>query len=219
MRNRFHGLLLILFLGLGTLIVLPTGAAEPADAKKIDKLIERLGGDDFNDREKATAELDTIGVPALRALCKATQNTDVEISKRAGDLVTKIEKRAETARLLAPKKVHLVYRDVPVAEALADFGKKSGYPITLLDPEKKVGDRKISLDTGDVTFWQAFEMFCKEAGLTEAEFAPAFGGPRPIVRPRPIRPIAVPAVPIQPAQPKPEKDRPQGAAFGAAAGA
>ncbi len=186
MRTRFHGLVLVLFLGLGTLIAIPTGAAEPVEAKKIDKLIEKLGGDDFNDREKASADLDAIGAPALAALRKATQSKDVEISKRAADLIAKIEKRAEAAKILAPKKIHLVYRATPVPEALADFSKKSGYEITLLDPENKVKDRKMSLDTGDVTFWQALEMFCKEAGLTEMDIQ-GFANANPGVRPLPIR--------------------------------
>jgi hypothetical protein len=204
MRTRFHALVLVLFLGLGTLIAIPTGAAEPVDAKKVAKLIERLGGDDFNDREKASAELDAIGAPALEALRKATQDKDVEISKRAADLVGKIEKRTEAGKILAPKKVHLVYRDMPVTEALADFSKKTGYAITLLDPENKVKDRKMSLDTGDVTFWQAFEMFCKEAGLAETDLQ-GFANANPIIRPLPINrvPINPRPIQIQPVPPAP----------------
>src|SRR4051794_39555173 len=99
MRNRFPGLAVVLLLGLATLVAIPTGAAEPVDAKKIEKLIEKLGGDDFGEREKATAELDAIGAPAIDALRKATTSTDVEISKRAGDLIAKIEKRSDTARI------------------------------------------------------------------------------------------------------------------------
>jgi hypothetical protein len=195
MRTRFSGLALILCLGLGTLLVIPTGAAEPADAKKIEKLIERLGGDDFADREKATAELDALGAAALPALKKATDNKDVEVSKRAADLVAKIEKRGEAVRLLAPKKVHLVYKDMAVADAAADFAKKSGYTITLYDPEGKLKDRKITLDTGEVTFWQAVDLFCDKAGLGEMD--PNQGFPGPGIRPLP--PIRV--VPIQPLPP------------------
>src|SRR5689334_6213895 len=118
MRNRFLGLALALYLGLGTLVVIPTGAAEPVDARKIDKLIEKLSSDDFNDREKATAELDAVGAPALEALKKAAKSADVEVSKRASDLVAKIERRNESARILAPKMVRLVYKDTPVLEAV-----------------------------------------------------------------------------------------------------
>ena len=72
MRNRLPGLALILVMGLATLIAIPTGAAEPVDGKKIEKLIEKLSSDDFSDREKASTELDAIGAPALDLLRKAT---------------------------------------------------------------------------------------------------------------------------------------------------
>ena len=214
MRKCFPGLALVLCLGLGTLIAIPTGAAEPVDAKKIEKLIEKLGGDDFNDREKASAELDAIGAPALEALRKAAKNKDVEVSKRSADIVARIEKRGETARLLAPKKVHLVYRDTPVAEAIADFAKKSGYPIQVVDPENKLKGRKISLDTGEVTFWQALDQLCTEAGLVEADLTQqGFGGlGAPGLRVLPggpggkIQPL-VPVVP--PAENKPAKEEKQ----------
>ena len=216
MRNRFPGLALLLCLGLGTVIAIPSGAAEPVDAKKIAKLIEQLGGDEFSEREKASAELDAIGAPALEALRKAAKNTDVEVSKRSADLVVKIEKRGETARLLAPKKVHLVYKETPLNEAIADFTKKSGYPINVVDAEGKLKDRKITLDTGEVTFWQAFDQFCEKAGLVEADATQGFANPGGIrIRPLPIRPL--PPVEIQPekeekkpANPRPEPRQPQG---------
>ncbi len=206
MWNRLPRLALVLFLGLATLIAIPTGAAEPVDAKKIDKLIEKLSADDFADREKATAELDAIGAPALESLRKATASQDVEVSKRAADLVAKIEKRAETVRVLAPKKVHLVYKETPLAEAAADFAKKSGYPISLLDPDGKLKDRTISLDTGDVTFWQALELFCDKAGLAEMDSAQGVGviGPRPL----PIRRVPIRIQPLPPVEIKPELEKP-----------
>src|SRR5262249_2872619 len=156
-------------LGLAALMVIPTGAAEPPDAKTIDKLVERLGSEDFTDREKAATDLDACGAAALPALRKAAESKDAEISKRSAELVAKIEKRVESERLLAPKRVHLIYKDTPIAEAVADFAKKSGYPLTLSDPENKLADRKITLDTGDVTFWQAFDQFCTKADLIEMD--------------------------------------------------
>ena len=213
MRNRVTALATLLLLGLAAFIAIPTGASEPADAKKIEQLIEKLGGDDFADREKASAELDAIGAPALGALRKATASKDVEVSKRSADLIAKIEKRAETLRILTPKKVHLIYKETPVVEAVGDFSKKSGYAINLLDPEGKLKDRKISLDTGEVTFWQALDLFCDQAGLTEMDPAQGFGiGVAPGVRPLPIRRGPIKIQPLPPAEIKPEKEeKPQGA--------
>ena len=89
--------------------------------------------------------------------------------KRAETLVGNIEKRLETAAALKAKRVHLVYKDAPLNEALEDFGKQSGYHFALSDPENKLEDRTITLDTGDAPFWQAFDQFCDKAGLKEAE--------------------------------------------------
>jgi hypothetical protein len=185
------------------LTVVPAPAAdEKPDTARIDKLIEQLGADSFADRQKASEALDKLGEPALEALRKATKSSDAEIRKRATDLVGKIEKRVESSRVLAPRMVHLVYKDTPVKDALEDLRKKSGYNIVLHDPENKLKDRKITLDTGKTTFWSALEKFCHAAGVTEGDpnerFAPVGPGPGPVRGgigvPRGV-PVAPPAIP------------------------
>ena len=96
-------------------------------------------------------------------------NEDTEIRRRAEELVKKIEQRIESAKVLQATKIHLVYKDTPLPEAVADFRKKSGFNITLHDPEGKLKDRKITLDTGETTFWTAFDKFCAAANLVEAK--------------------------------------------------
>jgi hypothetical protein len=191
-----RAVVLLLVIGLG-MLALPSGAAEPVDAAHIKKLIEQLGSDDFADREKATASLDTMGEPALEELRKARLSSDNEVRRRSEDLVKKIEKRVHSAQVLAARRVHLVYKDTPLAEAVADFSKKSSYRLNLLDPEGKLKDRTITLDTGDATFWQAFDLFCQKGGLVEAEaqdilpLQPGVG--RPAGRVAPVPPVAPPA--------------------------
>jgi hypothetical protein len=104
----------------------------------------------------------------LEALRKAAKSRDAEINKRAGELLPKIERRAESERVLAPKRVHLVYKDTPLDKAVADFQKKSGYTIHLHDPDGKLKDRKITLDTEETTFWHAVALLCDKAELSEA---------------------------------------------------
>jgi len=212
---RIHHLPLALLLGLSVLIGRPGLAAEPAPEKKIDgrqiaKLVEQLGSGQFDDRERASQALDEIGLPALEALKKAAQNDDPEVRRRAEELVVKIEKRTQSARLLTAKRVHLVYKDTPLAEAVADFRKQSGYDLVLTNAEAKLKDRTITLDTGDVTFWQAMELFCQKAGLVAGvsdvvpqpklplNAKPAVGGPAPI----PPLPIPANVPPQNPLQPK-----------------
>jgi RNA polymerase sigma factor (sigma-70 family) len=161
----------------------PGGAPEPlrseapaaGEAARLARLVEQLGSDKFADRERASKELDQIGAPALDALRKAARDDDPERKRRAEDLIKKIEGRDLEARLLAPKRVRLVYKDTALADAVADFQKQSGYGLTLSDPQGKLKGRKVTLDTGEVTFWQALDQFCRKAGLTSAALSPAPG--------------------------------------------
>ena len=66
------------------------------------------------EREAADRALDALGAEALPALRTAAQSTDPEVSRRARTLISQIEGRLETARILAPQRVRLVYRDTPV---------------------------------------------------------------------------------------------------------
>jgi hypothetical protein len=168
---RTRSLLPLAALGLCVLAAPAAAAdkAEKADATRIAKLIEQLGNDDFDEREKASTGLDALGEPALDALRQAVKSTDAEVRKRAETLVGKIEKRLEAATALKAKRVHLVYKDTAVKDAVEDFEKKSGCNLALYDPENKLRDRTITLDTGDAPFWRAFDQFCDKAGLKEAE--------------------------------------------------
>jgi hypothetical protein len=58
--------------------------------------------------------------------------------------------------------------DATLNKAVADFQTKSGYTIHLHDPDGKLKDRKITLDTEETTFWHAVALFCDKAELSEA---------------------------------------------------
>ena len=220
MRHLCCWLALVVGFGL-TACSVPSRAADKADPDTIDKWIGKLSSSRFVQREKAQKALEAIGLPALEALRKAAaESKDMETRRRAVDLVTRMEKEAQAARVLAPRRLRLTYKDTPLKDALADFSQKSGYPLTLIDPQNKLKDRKVTLDTGDTTFWQAFDQFCAKAGLTEAsqqalnqgvpfpQPAPVVfpmgrlpGGILPVVPPKigkPLPPLnAQPAAPIE----------------------
>lgn len=61
-----------------------------ADTAKIKKLIEQLGDDDFDAREKATAALIAIGPPAVPHLRRAAESDDTEIKQRANQCLLAI---------------------------------------------------------------------------------------------------------------------------------
>jgi hypothetical protein len=208
MRHLFIWSALLIGL-LATLAAVPGRAADPVDNEAIEKLVKQLTSGRFAEREKAQKKLEEIGRPAIPALKKATETGDPETKRRASDLIAKFEKEAQGAKILAPTKVTLSYKDTPLKDALADFSKKTGYNLSLLDPENKLKDRKVTLEVAETSFWQAFDQFCAKAGLVEAEaneaqqFLPGgpVNGPFPgiQIQPAPIKRINI--VPPQPANP------------------
>jgi hypothetical protein len=127
------------------------------------------------------------------------------------DLVRKIEQRVETGHLLAPTKVKLDFNDIPLSEAVAMLSKQSGYNIALQDPGGKLKDRKITLTTGEMPFWEALDRLCAKAHLTEQGMAPppvaiaAGGAPPPVMLPPGAipPPVLAPGVRIMANRPAP----------------
>jgi hypothetical protein len=159
--------LTVLVLGLGVL-----WAGEPAPAAKPDpavvtRLITQLGSDRFEERQAASASLDALGPAALDALRAAQARGDLETRCRAANLVERIEKRLESAELLRPKTVRLLYANTPLTQAVDDMARKTGFPIQFVGDKNKLAKRRITLDTGEVPFWQAADLFCQRAGLVE----------------------------------------------------
>jgi hypothetical protein len=136
------------------------------------QLVLRLGSSEFTDREEASRTLASLGPVALTELRKGALSDDAEVRRRSRELVQRIEKRAETARLIEPRRVHLIFRDTLVIEALAEFARQCGCNLELAGDRTRLAQRKVTLDTGLVTFWEAFDQFCRQAGLVEASLAP-----------------------------------------------
>ncbi len=187
-------LLLALSLGVGLgLAALQVPGAEPPDNAKIARLIQQLGSNNFDEREKASKELDAIGAPALEALRKAAKSDDAETKRRAEELAQKIEKRAETTRVLEPTRVKLSFKETPVKDAVAELAKQSHFTIVLTDPENKLVARKVTLDTGETTFWQALDALCEKAHVTEVSYEAMYQQPGG-VQLRPLPPPVLPGV-------------------------
>jgi hypothetical protein len=172
---------LFLFAVAALSIALPRAArADPKeDAERIGRLIAQLGSPQYGEREEASRDLAACGTAALKALRRAAQSGDPEVSRRAVVLVRRMERRLETDRLLAPQRMRLEFRDTPLPEAVAAFARRTGYPIKLEGDDGKLAERKVTLDTGDTTFWPAFDRFCAAAGLVERGPAPAGEAPNP----------------------------------------
>ncbi len=164
-----------------------TGSADEA-SDRIERLVKQLGSNKYADRERAQRELQAIGTPALEALRKAAADGG-EMGRRARDLAAELEQKALTERALGGKKVRLKFKDTPVIDAVDELVRQSGYNIQIQGEVAALAKRKVTFDTGDTTFWPAFDQLCQKAGLVEipgqvqaAQADPFFQDPR--VNPR-----------------------------------
>jgi hypothetical protein len=62
----------------------------PEASKRIQIAIKNLGSSEFRQRETASAELQTLGLAAYPALQEAGKDKDLEVVRRAGDLLEKL---------------------------------------------------------------------------------------------------------------------------------
>jgi hypothetical protein len=142
------------------------------------RLTAQLGSDSFAQREAAARALDQLGAAALPWLRQALADPDAEVRRRAAELIDAIEQRELTRRLLAPQKVRLHYKGVPVAVAVGDFSRRTGGQVLLAADVAKLGDRTVTLDAGELPYWEALARLCEAAGLHEQRPAPP-APPRP----------------------------------------
>jgi hypothetical protein len=167
--------------------------------EKIERLIDQLGAAKFAEREKAQRELEAIGPPALDALRRAATSAEQERSRRASELAQKIGAKVRAAALLAPKRVKLALKDAPVSEALAELQRQSGYTIQIAGERAALAARKVTLDTGDTTFWEAFDRLCQAADLVEVSSPASVSSEPGRLPPQRIRrQRAVPVLPVGP---------------------
>ncbi|MBM3996418.1 MAG: hypothetical protein FJ303_20035 [Planctomycetes bacterium] len=140
------------------------GQATNADGR-IETLVRKLASTSFVEREKARAELEAIGAPALEALRRAKTN-DAEAAKRIAALIARFEEQIRTFQILAPKEISLNLAGVPVQQAISELASKSGYPVQFQGDATPFADKKITLE-GKMPFWIALEKLCDQAGLME----------------------------------------------------
>jgi hypothetical protein len=166
---RAASLVLILtFAGATLMAGEPKTQPKLPNSQKVAKLVARLGSRRFQERQAAAVALARMGSAALVHLQHATHGSDAEVRWRAGELIHRIERRIESAKLLAPKYVHIVYKNKAIPDAVAEFAKSTGFNVQLAAAAKtRLMNRHITLDTGHTTFWSAYAQLCAKAGLVE----------------------------------------------------
>jgi hypothetical protein len=133
----------------------------------VDRLIQQLGSSKFVEREAAQKALDTVGTAALAKLEAAVSSSDPEISRRAKELVASIGRRAETQQALSTKRFKLQVKDLPVPDAVKELSTQAGVQVQLGGDVSKLAERRVTLETPELIFWEVLERFCKAAELTE----------------------------------------------------
>jgi hypothetical protein len=196
MRTRL--LLPVLLLGLAGLAPQAAAAAEAVPAQ-VARLIEQLGSTDFAVRERAGRELEAVGLAALPELRRAANGDDPEVRRRAETLARRLEAREVARKLLTPSHVRLIYKDAPLREALDDLQRKTGAQFLLHDPDNRLAERRVTVDTGDTTVWEAVDQFCHKAGLTDAGTSQQALGSLAVSR-RGLLQAPLAGVPVQAAQ-------------------
>jgi hypothetical protein len=153
--------------GLAASVIVGAEPTSPPAAPAPAELVARLGSDDFAQRESAVSALERAGAGAIPALRDAAKSPDPEVRHRAAAILTKLQRAADSTGKLAPKKLALDYRDVPIGTAINDLRVRTGLNITL-DVNRIANPlRKVTCVTGEVPVWEALEQFCTAAELRE----------------------------------------------------
>jgi hypothetical protein len=145
----------------------PAQPAEEAGKGQIAEIVARLGSSSYAIREKAYKEIEALGPTAIDALRGAKRSTDAEANRRIDALIHRCEEQILTKQILAPKEIHVKLNEIPVQQAIAEVAKLSGYAILFQGDALPFASKKITLDTGKTTFWQALDQLCEKAGLME----------------------------------------------------
>jgi hypothetical protein len=89
------------------------------DQERVAALVRRLGDDSFQVREKASADLVTLGTSALPFLRRALQDPDLEIRRRAGECLKQIRRGPNLA--IAGARLLQAHPSAETCAALLDY--------------------------------------------------------------------------------------------------
>ncbi|MBA4189646.1 MAG: hypothetical protein C0467_16800 [Planctomycetaceae bacterium] len=143
-------------------------AQEPAPkVTEAARLVEKLGSQDFEEREAASKRLEELGATALEELRVGVKSENPETARRAQDLLRKVERRLSNDKVLAPTLVELDVKDQPLDAVLAELSKQAKWEVVLggLKPED-LAVKKLTVSTGGkVAFWVAVLKLCDVAEM------------------------------------------------------
>jgi hypothetical protein len=168
---------LAVLLAAGILAVAQPVPPTPA-AGEIRALVEKLGSDEFADREAAGRQLEELGAAAVAELRAGCKSENPEVARRAQDILRRVERRLANEKTLAPTLVELDAKDQPLDKVLAELSKQAKCEVVLGGlKQEELAARKVTVSTGGkVPFWTAVLAVC-DAGDVQVAVAGGFLAP------------------------------------------
>lgn len=155
-------------------------AQEAVATDQIETRIAQLSNTRYSVRELGARELIRIGEPALGTLQAALSSPDMEVRQRVEAIIKTINFRKRNSELIKAPTLRLNYVNKPLGDALADVSRQAKMAFDLDPKSNKNPKELITLDTGDVPYWQAIEKFLAVAGLVEKPTSNSVMAPGPI---------------------------------------
>lgn len=163
--------------------------------ERIRRLLNDLGHDDVDVRERAERELEAAGeaaAPHLRRLIEGAAGDENERTLRAAAVLRRIERAAKVrAACREPAPLRLRLRDAELGAALAEIARQAG--VGFADPVPDA-PRRVTLETEGRPLLAVLDDLCRQAGLSyrwEGERAirllPEPSPPCPAAYPGPFR--------------------------------
>jgi len=128
-------------------------------------IVKRLASDDATIREAARADLHRLDPGAIPALEVVSRHPDAEIRTAVAEVLPDLRNRRLVAQTLVTRKVRLRYINATIEDALTDAALQTGIALSLVDLPVDRRWTRMTLDTGEVTPWEALHSLLRAAQL------------------------------------------------------
>lgn len=135
-------------------------------ADDANRLVQQLGSAKHTEREAALRALNSLGLAAMPALREGAKSSDAEISRRCSELLEKLDRQSESTAALAATKVKLKAANAQLGDVVRDLSQQSKIRFQLAREPVDLAQRSVSIDTGEVSFWEALDALCKAAKIS-----------------------------------------------------
>lgn len=148
-------------MGMVTALLILLSLPQEDLSKRVAGLVERLGSDEIDQRERATAELVKLGAPALAAIKSHQAAAAGEVRQRLEGVLLRIDRAIRCDAMLGPPvTITMKAEKRPLPDILEDLKRQGKQSIEWKDlPSDPV---TVSLDRSPV--WKALDEVCKAHG-------------------------------------------------------